>query len=184
MIGDNQGFEGGPVVLGFDGPQIERRAGWGDFALQRHLNGDRPLLKIGEGEAGEEGVGREPVGVNHTPLRMAEAALHGGEDGVAFGGVAGGHGVGVVAVPDLRLRGIGDDPAVRGLENGGAEAAMPAVGRRDAARQRLFAGVHAGSPPIRCASATRSSSRRSSRKPAPSAGRTVSGASRAQSSVR
>ena len=44
--------------------------------MQGHLDGDRTFFEIVEGKAGEKRVGREAVGMDHAPGRVAETSIH------------------------------------------------------------------------------------------------------------
>ena len=131
MIGAHERQQLVPIGVAFDRMQCGRRAASGDVAVQRHLNRDRPFPVVVEGETGEKGVGRKAIGVDDTPGRVGEMFVHRAEHAVDLVVALRGHRVGVVRIPDVGTRRVGDDVAMRLRDLGIPQPPLPTVGLGD-----------------------------------------------------
>jgi hypothetical protein len=73
------------------------------------LDRDGAFLEVVEREAGEKRVGRKAIRVDHPPRCMAEMAIHRSEDRVDLCTGLRRDIVGMVRIPYVRVRGIGDN---------------------------------------------------------------------------
>jgi hypothetical protein len=113
MVGEHELEQCIPVGITGDRAQIDRRAAVGEVALQHHHDRDGPLFEIVEREAGEKHVGREAIGVDHAPRRVAEMLVHRSEDRIDLGFGLRSDVANVVRIPNVRVSLIGNNVAMR-----------------------------------------------------------------------
>lgn len=76
MIGEHQPKQCVPVAAVDDGSQLDWWTAIGEITLQSHLDGDGTLFEIVEGKPGEKRLGREAIGMDHTPRSVTKVSIH------------------------------------------------------------------------------------------------------------